>query len=143
MRCPLWHSAAITQAEPIRLALVIGGVPWIDRRLSYAEVAVLRAAGNLGPNNQVPTLELGVDPNSEDGGLGGSTETFGQTAALLRWAGTVSGLDPEDAVVRLRIDGVEGILNDIKAALMPQWYKNALGRNPKTGVRIDETPPSA
>lgn len=34
-------------AEPIRLALSIGGVSFVDRRVSYDEVAALRARGEL------------------------------------------------------------------------------------------------
>ena len=49
------HAAILTYldikglGEPIRLALAIGGVEFVDRRVSYEEVAALRAAGKL-PN---------------------------------------------------------------------------------------------
>ena len=87
------------QTEPIRLALVIGGIPFIDRRLSYAGVAALRAAGKLGPNGQVPTLEFGVDPRGSADGGGKATEAFGQTAALLRWAGAAAGYGNSDTIL--------------------------------------------
>lgn len=107
-------------AEPIRLALTIGEIPFEDRRVSYAQIAELRAAGKL-PSGQVPTLEI-------DGVL------YGQSAALLRWAGRKAGLYPDD--LQLSIDGAEGVVADIKAALSPQWYKNALSRNPATGDTV-------
>ena len=44
-------------AEPIRLALHIGGVPFEDRRVSYEEIAAMREAGEL-PCGQVPILEV-------------------------------------------------------------------------------------
>ncbi|KAJ1491165.1 hypothetical protein T484DRAFT_1775666 [Baffinella frigidus] len=34
-------------AEPVRLALTVGGVAFEDRRVGYDEVARLRAAGEL------------------------------------------------------------------------------------------------
>ena len=54
----------------------------------------------------------------------------------------VCRLDGVDGADRLRIDGVEGILGDIKAALVPQWYKNALPRNPKTAVGRNVSTPA-
>merc|ERR1719210_2105038 len=54
-------------AEPVRLALFIGGLPFEDRRVSYEQILEL-------PCGQVPVLEI-------DG------EAFAQSMALLRWAG--------------------------------------------------------
>jgi len=107
-------------AEAIRLALTVGGITFEDRRVSYAQVAELRAAGKL-PNGQVPTLEV-------DGAL------HGQSTALLRWAGRRAGLYTDE--LQLSIDGAEGIIDDVKAALAPQWYKNALSRNLATGQMV-------
>eukprot|EP00040_Diaphanoeca_grandis_P024511 m.134781 g.134781 ORF g.134781 m.134781 type:complete len:273 (+) comp29757_c0_seq5:259-1077(+) len=109
-------------AEPIRLALSIGGVAFEDRRVSYETVAAMRESGEL-PYGQVPLLEI-------DG------KRFGQTNAILRWVGRHTGLYPPHH--QLSIDGVEEALADIKKAFVPQWYKNALSRSPKTGQLFPE-----
>lgn len=64
-----------------------------------------------------------------------------QSAALLRWAGRRAGLYPEP--LQLRIDSVEEALADVRKALTPQWYANALGRHPMTGEFCAETVLSA
>ena len=91
-------------AEPIRLTFAIGGVQFEDRRISYEEVARMRDEREL-PYGQVPLLEI-------------NGETFAQTNAILKWAGSQSGLYPQD--LQLKIDGVEEALADIKKALIPQ-----------------------
>jgi len=107
-------------AEPIRLVLAVGGVAFEDRRVGYDEVARLRLAGDL-PNGQVPVLHIDSVP-------------FGQSAALLRWAGRVAGLAPPH--LQLRVDMIEETMTDLRVALRPQWYGNALGRSPRTGELI-------
>lgn len=104
-------------AEPIRLALAIGGLEFEDVRLSYAGVADLRAAGRL-PFGQVPVLEV-------DGIV------HAQAGALLRWAGGRAGLYPE--ALRLHVDAALEALADIRVAMRPAWYGSALGRHPLTG----------
>merc|ERR1712048_345977 len=84
----------------------------------------MRASDAL-PYGQVPVM-AGMD----DGGYVGS-----QSMALLRWAGTRTGLYPkdDDMMRRLRCDEVQEHLNDIIALLWAQWYGDAMGRNPRTG----------
>ena len=103
--------------EPIRLALVIGGIAFDDVRVTYEQVHEMRQAGKL-PFGQVPVLEI-------DG------EFHGQSGALLRWAGRRAGLYPE--ATALRCDAILGALDDISVAMRPQWYGHALGRSPRTG----------
>jgi hypothetical protein len=91
-------------AEAVRLALWVGGIDFEDERVSYAEVAALRQRGVL-PFGQVPIVSV-------DGVI------FGQSKALLRWAGDVTGLDAPR--LRLRIDSIEECLGDICSALKPQ-----------------------
>eukprot|EP01013_Petalomonas_cantuscygni_P008787 TRINITY_DN21522_c0_g1_i1.p1 TRINITY_DN21522_c0_g1~~TRINITY_DN21522_c0_g1_i1.p1 ORF type:complete len:226 (-),score=22.28 TRINITY_DN21522_c0_g1_i1:269-946(-) len=110
-------------AESLRLTLVVGGVSFEDRRVSYEEVAKLRAAGQL-PFGQVPIVEC-------DG------RTISQSGALLRWAGHRTGLYPLDQ--QPDIDAVLEGLNDVKKSLGPQWYGNAMLRSPKTGELFPET----
>ena len=104
-------------AEAIRLAFKHGNIEFEDRRITYAQVHELRISGAL-PFGQVPVLEI-------DG------VTFGQSDAILRWVGCRSGLYPEH--LRLKIDGALACIADINTAFVPQFYGNALGRNPRTG----------
>ena len=48
------------RAEPVRLAFVVGGIPFEDVRVDYQRVASMRASGEL-PFSQVPALQLGDD----------------------------------------------------------------------------------
>lgn len=87
-------------AEAVRLALVVGGVPFEDERLDQAGVDAKRAAGEL-PYGQVPVLEV-------DGAV------YGQSNALLRYVGGLTGLYPrESAVDALTVDGVMDAMQDI------------------------------
>jgi len=62
---------------------------------------------------------------------------YGQTAALLRWAGRRSGLYPADPLDQLLVDAAEECMVDIKTALVPQWYRNTLPRDPRTGKLVE------
>lgn len=107
-------------AEPIRLALFVGDVPFEDRRVSYEQVAAMRESGEL-LFGQVPLLEVDDEP-------------FQQSQGILRWAGRRAGLYPEDLM--LRCDEVEEALVDIRKLLMPQWYGVIMGRDPRTGEKL-------
>ena len=113
-------------AEPIRLALAIGHVPFEDRRVSYEDVARMRRDGML-PYGQVPLLEV-------DG------VRHGQSGAILRWAGRKAGLYPlTDENAMLTIDATMETIADIHKCLIPAWYKHACGRSPSTGQLYDRT----
>lgn len=109
-------------AEPIRLALFIGGLAFDDVRITYDEVARRRKAGTL-PFGQVPTLEI-------DG------VTHAQSLALLRWAGRRAGLCADAEGTQLRCDAVHEALSDIDGVLKPQWYGHVLGRSPISGAKL-------
>jgi glutathione S-transferase len=83
------------RAEPIRLALLIGGVAFEDYRFPFGEFAEVR---KTTPLNQVPTLQVN-----------GVTVT--QSGAIARYVGKLTGLYPEDAFQALLcdeiMDGVE------------------------------------
>ena len=112
------------KAEPIRLALSIGQIPFEDRRVSYDEIRAMRAEGRL-PFGQVPVLEI-------DGG-----PAHGQSLAILHWAGKQAGLYPSH--LQLAIDGALLCMEDIQAALLPVFYRNALPRSPRTGQLYEAT----
>ena len=113
----LTYLDAKASGEPIRLALYISGVPFEDRRVTYASIARLRDSGYL-PFGQVPALEI-------DG------QVFAQSQAILRWVGWHTGLYPED--LQLQMDMIDEAIFDIKYVLRPAWYGAALGRHPGTG----------
>jgi glutathione S-transferase len=92
--------------EAIRLALVVGGIQFEDRRVSYSEVAALRKSGAL-PHGQVPLLEIDGEP-------------YSQSEALLRWAGEKAGLRPVDEHTRLLVDAAHSAISDLNKDLMPQ-----------------------
>jgi glutathione S-transferase len=86
------------RGEPIRLAFFIGGIEFEDERITREELANRKPSL---PFNQLPALEV-------DG------EVIAQSLAILRYAGTLSGLYPvTDAVAAYRIDELFAILDDM------------------------------
>ena len=108
-------------AEATRLALHIGRVPFVDRRVSYEEVAALRRAGAL-PCGQVPVLEV-------DG------ETYCQSASILRYVGKAAGLYPADPATALRCDMVCDALDELRRDLNPLWCGNSASIDAAPSVR--------
>ena len=110
-------------AEPLRLTLRLGRLPFEETVVTYDDVSKMRdvdgGAGAAIPFGQVPVLEI-------DG------VAFAQSAALLRWAGKRAGLYP-DGLRQLRCDMAEECLNDLRRAFVPLWYGNSLPRNPEDG----------
>ena len=84
------------RAEPARLALHIGGIPFEDDRFAPADFAEVR---KTTPLNQVPTLHVnGVQVTQSD--------------AITRYVGKLAGLYPEDAFQALLCDEALGALED-------------------------------
>ena len=63
--------------------------------------------------------------------------TYGQSAALLSWAGELAGLYPRD--LRLHIDAANACLSDIHDACEPAFYRNILKRSPSDGSLSPDT----
>lgn len=85
------------RAEPVRLALFIGEIDFEDERISGEELE--RRRSSL-PFNQLPVLQV-------DG------EVISQALAILRYAGTLSGLySPNDFVEAFRIDEVFSLIDE-------------------------------
>ncbi|MCK6505521.1 glutathione S-transferase family protein [Myxococcota bacterium] len=100
------------RAEPVRLALRMGGLPFEDRRLSFPEFASARARGDF-PLGSVPVLEI-------DG------QRITQTAAMLRWAARVgdTSLYPQDPTLALWVDSALDSMNDtFSHALLPSLFE--------------------
>ena len=89
------------RAEPARLALHIGGIPFEDHRFAPAEFPEVRKATPLG---QVPTLQV-------------NDVQVTQSDAITRYAGKLAGLYPEDPFQALLCDEVLGALEDINIAI--------------------------
>jgi len=85
------------RAEPARLALHIGGIPFEDFRFAPADFAEVR---KTTPLNQVPTLYV-------------NDVQVTQSDAITRYVGKLAGLYPEDAFQALLCDEVMSALEDI------------------------------
>lgn len=93
------------RAEPVRLALHIGGVAFDDYRFTFPEFAEVRKATPFG---QVPTLNV-------DG------TQFTQSDALLRFAGKLAGLYPTDPLQALYCDEVTYVVEEAGAKMGPTF----------------------
>lgn len=89
------------RAEPARLALHLGGIPFEDDRFAPGDFAEVRTRM---PLNQVPVLEVdGVQITQSD--------------AISRYVGKLAGLYPEDPMQALLCDEVMGALEDLTIKL--------------------------
>ena len=91
------------KAEPVRLALAVGGVPFEDRRLQRGEWAELKPQTRW---RYLPELTVTED--------GKAPVTFGQSNAQLRYVGRLAGLYPADeplqaALVDEMLDALEDV----------------------------------
>ncbi|CAM8645212.1 Gst Glutathione S-transferase [Comamonadaceae bacterium] len=93
------------RAEPVRLALHLGGVAFDDHRFSFQEFAEVRKSTPFG---QVPTLDV-------DG------TRFTQSDAILRFAGKLAGLYPTDALQALYCDEVTYVVEEAGVKMGPTF----------------------
>ena len=89
------------RAEPARLALHIGGIPFEDKRFAFGDFAEVR---KTTPLDQVPTLHV-------------NDVQVTQSDAITRYAGKLAGLYPEDDLQALFCDEVMDALEDINTKL--------------------------
>jgi prostaglandin-H2 D-isomerase / glutathione transferase len=83
------------RGESIRLAAVIGKIPFTNKAVSLADWPHVK---NDIPLKQLPTLEI----EGEDG----SKTTVVQSLAILRYFGKLGGLYPEDPIEALKVDSM-------------------------------------
>lgn len=96
------------RAEQIRLAFFMSGVQFEDVRLTHEEFATIKASL---PYGQVPILEV-------DG------VAVAQTFALLRYAGTITGLYPvNDPLLAAKVDEVIGHIDETYTACDPSFFE--------------------
>lgn len=93
------------RAEPVRLALAIGGVAFEDHRFAFPEFAEIRKTVPFG---QVPVLHV-------DGTL------VTQSDAILRYAGKLAGLYPTDAFQALLCDEVAYVVEENGVKMGPTF----------------------
>lgn len=89
------------RAEPARLAMHIGGVPFEDYRFAPSDFSQVR---KTTPLNQVPTLHV-------------NDLQITQSDAITRYVGKLSGLYPQDDLQALLCDEVMGALEDINVRI--------------------------
>ena len=89
------------RAEPARLALHLGGIPFEDHRFAFGDFAEVRKTTPLG---QVPTLHV-------------NDVRVTQSDAITRYAGKLARLYPEDHLQALFCDEVMDALEDINTKL--------------------------
>lgn len=93
------------RAEPVRLALHIGGVAFEDYRFAPADFAEVRKST---PLNQVPTLQV-------------DDVQVTQCDAILRYAGKLAGLYPADAYQALLCDEVTYVVEEAGVKMGPSF----------------------
>eukprot|EP01005_Ploeotia_sp_CARIB1_P001574 NODE_493_length_790_cov_307.309201_g484_i0.p1 GENE.NODE_493_length_790_cov_307.309201_g484_i0~~NODE_493_length_790_cov_307.309201_g484_i0.p1 ORF type:complete len:222 (+),score=79.06 NODE_493_length_790_cov_307.309201_g484_i0:53-667(+) len=91
------------RAEPIRLAFFVGGVDFEDKRLAKEEFGKAKGEGKF-PFGSVPVLEV-------------NGKTYAQSTSLLRYAGKLAKLYPEDPVAGLGVDMVLDTVEEIASKL--------------------------
>ena len=89
------------RAEPARLAMNIGGIPFEDDRFAASDFSEVR---KMTPLNQVPTLHI-------------NDVQITQSDAITRYVGKLAGLYPEDDLQALLCDEVMGALEDINTKI--------------------------
>lgn len=93
------------RAEPVRLALHIGGIEFEDHRFTFPEFAEVRKSTPFG---QVPTLQVdGVQVTQCD--------------SILRYAGKLAGLYPADAFQALLCDEVMYVVEEAGVRMGPSF----------------------
>ncbi len=93
------------RAEPVRLALHIGGVAFEDHRFTLAEFAEVRKSTPFG---QVPTLTV-------------DSVQVTQCDSILRYAGKLAGLYPLDAYPALLCDEVMYVVEEAGVKMGPSF----------------------
>jgi len=93
------------RAEPVRLALHIGGVAFEDYRFTFPEFAEVRKTTPFG---QVPTLQV-------------DDVQVTQCDAILRYAGKLSGLYPADDYQALLCDEVMYVVEEAGVKMGPSF----------------------
>ncbi|CAM9640351.1 unnamed protein product [Choristocarpus tenellus] len=98
------------RAEPIRQAFVIAGIPFEDKRVSFAEFGAMKESGDL---------RWGTVPSLDIVGTDGKTTTISQSMAILRFVSRKGGLYPADPIEAAMVDEILDALQDMNNAIVP------------------------
>jgi len=99
-------------AESIRLTFHLGGVPFVDERLTDTQFQHDKAAGRF-KNGQVPVLDVdGVQ--------------IAQSNAILIYAGKLAGLYPWEPLAALKVEEFLSTVDDIGALFRPSYGEQDL-----------------
>ncbi len=113
------------RAEPVRLALHIGGVAFEDYRFAFPEFTEVRKSTPFG---QVPTLQVdGVQVTQCD--------------AILRYAGKLAGLYPTDAYQALLCDEVMYVVEEASVKLGPSFRMTGDAQRQARAALVDGSMP--
>ena len=113
------------RAEPARLAMHIGGIPFEDYRFAPSDFAQVRQST---PLNQVPTLHV-------------NEVQVTQSDAITRYVGKLAGLYPEDGFQALLCDEVMGALEDINIKIGATFgMKGEEQKNAREALAADALP---
>lgn len=93
-------------AEKVRMTLLLGGVPFKDNRVAFPDWAAMKPTT---PYGQLPVMEV-------DG------HKYAQSAAMLQFAGKITGLVPKDPYKALRVDEAVGLDEDLRGKIRPSIY---------------------
>jgi prostaglandin-H2 D-isomerase / glutathione transferase len=100
------------RAGAIRDAFRLGGIAFEDKHIGRDEFRRLKTEGEL-PYGSLPVLDIG----------GETPRRIAQSNAILRYAGRLSGLYPENALEALRVDELLEFGEDISHALSPSMHE--------------------
>eukprot|EP00608_Synchroma_pusillum_P005881 CAMPEP_0198419514 /NCGR_PEP_ID=MMETSP1452-20131203/263_1 /TAXON_ID=1181717 /ORGANISM="Synchroma pusillum, Strain CCMP3072" /LENGTH=207 /DNA_ID=CAMNT_0044139645 /DNA_START=96 /DNA_END=719 /DNA_ORIENTATION=- len=109
------------RAEPVRLALKIGGVPFEDVRLTREAFMKRKAEGGF-PTGQLPILEVG-------------SVMLSQSHGLARYAARLAGIEPADPLDAAKVDMVAFTVEDVYQKIAPSLREQDAER--KAAMRAD------
>ena len=92
-------------AEKVRFTLLMGGVPFKDTRVSFADWGKMKETTKFG---QLPLMYLN-----------GEEKPYAQSGAMLRFAGAITGLMPKDPVQAFKVDEAIGLDDDLRREMRP------------------------
>jgi glutathione S-transferase len=102
------------RAQPIRDTLRIGHIDFIDEHLSYEQFTACRAANEF-PFGGLPVMVIETASNKL---------CVAQSNAILRFAGRMAGLYPEDPLQALKVDEALGVGEDMNNLIEPSLHED-------------------
>ena len=90
-------------AEPTRLCLELSGLPWKNTTVEWDGYQELKNNGEL-PWGYLPVLKT-------------PSGTIAESGALMRYAASIAGLEPEDLYMRGKVDEIIELINGWRCIL--------------------------